>query len=282
MFRITDTRQLSEDVFEMTIEAPRIAAKVAAGQFFIVRPCENGERIPFTFSDWNAQEGWIRFVYVRVGKSTHLLSRLSGGDEVADVVGPLGTPSHIESGNWVLIGGGAGIATTYPIARALCDCGGEVTVISGARSKDLLIMQDEFAALPLYEHIVMTDDGSAGAKGLVTEPLRRLCERKDPLHRLDQGLAVGPAPMMKFCCLTAADFGLPMTVSLNPMMVDGTGMCGSCRCSVGGETKFACIDGPDFDGHAVDWEEMMLRQRTYYSAERAAAQRYDKECQCER
>jgi ferredoxin--NADP+ reductase len=277
MFPIIHTRQLSESVFEMGVQAPAIARKARAGQFLMLRIREGGERIPLTFSDWSADEGWIRFIYMRVGKTTHELSHLQAGDSLTDVVGPLGVPTHTEGvGRVAVVGGGVGAAVAYPVARAMAAAGAEVTVILGARNAELLILEDAFRALPLAELIVMTDDGSAGDKGLVTAPLKRLCET----GALDNSMAIGPAIMMKFCAATTRESGVPCTVSLNPIMVDGTGMCGACRVTVGGETKFGCVDGPDFDGHLVDFEELMSRQRVYTDLEREADTEYAGSCSC--
>lgn len=277
MFPIVHARQLSDAVFEMGVHAPAIARKARAGQFLILRVDENGERIPLTFSDWSAEEGWIRFIFMRVGKTTHRLSHLSVGDSLADVVGPLGVPTHVDAlGRVAIVGGGVGAAVAYPVARAMCDAGNEVTVILGARNADLLILEDEFRSLPLKELVITTDDGSAGRSGLVTAPLKELCEA----GAVDASMAIGPAIMMKFCVATAREHGVPCVVSLNPIMVDGTGMCGACRVSVGGETKFGCVDGPDFDGHLVDFEELMSRQRVYADDERLADAEYHQECSC--
>jgi len=277
MFRIVHKRQLSDAVFEMGVEAPKIAAKARAGQFLMVRTDENGERIPLTFSDWSAEEGWIRFIFMRVGKTTHALSHLEVGDMLADVVGPLGVPTHTEgAGRVAIVGGGVGVAVAYPVARAMCAAGGDVTVIVGARNAELLILEDELRALPLRELVICTDDGSAGRKGLVTAPLKELCEG----GKLDAAFAVGPAIMMKFAAATTREYDVPTTVSLNPIMVDGTGMCGACRVTVGGETKFGCVEGPDFDGHAVDFEELMSRQRIYSDIEREADADYSRGCRC--
>ena len=277
MFPIVHKRQLSEGVFEMGVQSPRIAAKASAGQFLMLRIGEQGERIPLTFSDWSADEGWIRFIFMRVGRTTHELSHLDVGDGLEDVVGPLGTPTHTDGlGRIAVVGGGVGAAVAYPVARAMAAAGGEVTVILGARNADLLVLAEEFRVLPLAELIVVTDDGSAGEKGLVTAPLSRLCEA----GALDHAFAVGPAVMMKFCAATTRGFGVPTTVSLNPIMVDGTGMCGACRISVDGVMKFGCVDGPDFDGHAVDFEELMSRQRIYVDDERLADAEYSRSCSC--
>jgi len=277
MFEVLAARQLSDAVFEMTVKAPALAAKARAGQFFILRVDATGERVPFTFLDWSAGEGWIRFIFMRVGATTHRLSHLAAGDTLADVVGPLGIPSHAGGlGRVVVVGGGVGAAVAYPVARAMCAAGDKVTVILGARNSELLILEDEFRALPLQRLVVMTDDGSAGEKGLVTHPLKAVCESGGAEHVM----AIGPAIMMKFCAETTREFQVPTVVSLNPIMVDGTGMCGACRVTVGGEMKFGCVDGPDFDGHLVDFEELMSRQRVYVDDERIADAEYSKGCAC--
>jgi ferredoxin--NADP+ reductase len=277
VFPIVHTRQLSDSVFEMTVAAPAIAAKVRAGQFLILRVDEAGERIPLTFSDWSSDEGWVRFIFMRVGKTTHKLSHLAAGDALLDVVGPLGKPTHVDGlGRVAVVGGGVGAAVAYPVARAMAAAGDDVTVILGARNRDLLILEDEFRALPLKDLVVCTDDGSAGRKDLVTAPLKELCEAGS----IDHAMAIGPAIMMKFCAATTRDFAVPTTVSLNPIMVDGTGMCGACRVSVGAKTLFGCVDGPDFDGHLVDFEELMSRQRVYADVEREAAADFESECAC--
>ena len=279
MFEVLATRQLSDAVFEMKVSAPAVAAKAAAGQFFILRVDADGERVPFTFSDWSADEGWIRFIFMRVGLTTHKLTHLAAGDFLADVVGPLGVPTHVGGlGRVAVVGGGVGAAVAYPVARAMCAAGDDVTVILGARNSELLILEDEFRALPLKELVVMTDDGSAGRHGLVTAPLKEMCEAAS----IDHAMAIGPAIMMKFCAATTRDFAVPTVVSLNPIMVDGTGMCGACRVSVGGVMKFGCVDGPDFDGHLVDFEELMSRQRVYVDDERLADAEYSKGCSCGR
>jgi ferredoxin--NADP+ reductase len=275
--RIVHKRQLSDAVFELGVEAPKVARKVRAGQFLMLRVAEGGERIPLTFSDWSAEEGWVRFIFMRVGKTTHQLSHLEVGDEIADLAGPLGVPTRVEGlGRVAVIGGGVGAAVAYPVARAMAAAGNDVTAILGARTADLLVLEDELRELPLRDVIVMTDDGSAGEKGLVTAPLARLAEAGE----IDHVFAVGPAIMMKFCAASARERSVPCTVSLNPIMVDGTGMCGACRVTVGGETKFGCVDGPDFDGLAVDWEELMSRQRIYADDERLADAEYSRGCSC--
>ena len=279
MFEVLATRQLSDAVFEMKVSAPAVATKAAAGQFFILRVDADGERVPFTFSDWSADEGWIRFIFMRVGLTTHKLTHLAAGDFLEDVVGPLGVPTHVGGlGRVAVVGGGVGAAVAYPVARAMCAAGDEVTVILGARNSELLILEDEFRALSLKELVVMTDDGSAGRHGLVTAPLKEMCEAGS----IDHVMAIGPAIMMKFCAATTRDFAVPTVVSLNPIMVDGTGMCGACRVSVDGVMKFGCVDGPDFDGHLVDFEELMSRQRVYVDDERLADAEYSKGCSCGR
>jgi ferredoxin--NADP+ reductase len=277
MFEVLAVRQLSDAVFEMKVAAPAVAAKAHAGQFFILRVDADGERVPFTFSDWSAEEGWIRFIFMRVGLTTHKLTHLAAGDFLADVVGPLGIPTHVGGlGRVAVVGGGVGAAVAFPVARAMCAAGDEVTVILGARNSELLILEDEFRALPVKELIVTTDDGSAGLHGLVTAPLKAMCEA----GAIDRAMAIGPAIMMKFCAATTREFAVPTIVSLNPIMVDGTGMCGACRVSVGGVMKFGCVDGPDFDGHLVDFEELMSRQRVYVDDERLADAEYSKGCSC--
>ncbi len=261
----------------MGVRAPHVAKKVRAGQFLILRTDEHGERVPLTFSDWSAEEGWVRFIFMRVGKTTHKLSHLEVGDSLADLTGPLGVPTHVGGlGRVVVVGGGVGAAVAYPVARAMAAVGNVVSVILGARSHDLLILEDEFRALPLKGLVICTDDGSAGRKDLVTAPLKEMCLSGE----IDHAMAIGPAMMMRFCAATTKEAGVPCTVSLNPIMVDGTGMCGACRVSVGGETKFGCVDGPDFDGHLVDFEELMSRQRVYVDDERLADAEYSRECGC--
>lgn len=276
MFPIVHKRRLSRSVYEMGVEAPAVARKAQAGQFFILRTDEEGERIPLTFSDWDPESGVISFIFMRVGKTTHQLSHLEVGDALADVTGPLGVPTHVEDqGRVAVVGGGVGAAVAYPVARAMQEAGAEVTVILGARNAELLILEAELRSLGV-EVIVVTDDGSAGRKALVTEPLRELCET----GAIDNAMAIGPTIMMRFCAETCAEHDVPCMVSLNPIMVDGTGMCGSCRVTVGGETKFVCVDGPDFDGHEVDFGELMSRQRVYADEERLSDAEYDEECSC--
>jgi ferredoxin--NADP+ reductase len=274
-FEVIHKRRLSESVYEFGVAAPDIASKVRAGQFLILRVGANGERIPLTFSEWDAAEGWVRFIFMVVGKTTRKLAELEPGEHLTDLVGPLGIPTHVGGlGRVAVVGGGVGAAVAYPVARAMTAAGDEVTVILGARNEALLVLREEFEALPGARLIVMTDDGSAGRKGLVTHPLKELCEAGE----IDHAMAIGPAIMMRFCAETCIELGVPVTVSLNPIMVDGTGMCGACRVSVGGEVRFACVDGPDFDGALVDFEELTNRQRVYVDAEREADGAYQREC----
>ena len=275
-FRIVTRRRLSEAVFEMTVQSPDIAAKVQAGQFLVLRVDACGERIPLTFSDWDAEAGTVSFIFMVVGKTTRKLASLDVGDHLADLAGPLGLPTRVGGlGRVVVIGGGVGAAVAYPVASAMQRAGDDVTVVLGARTADLLVLREEFEALGV-RLVIVTDDGSAGRKGLVTMPLKELAEAGD----VDHVMAVGPAIMMKFCAATATEHGVPVTVSLNPIMVDGTGMCGACRVTVGGEVRFACVDGPDFDGALVDFEELMNRQRVYVDAERESDTTYQRECAC--
>lgn len=270
MNRIIAKRLLSEDVYRIEVEAPDIARERRAGQFVIVQAdTEWGERIPLTIADADPERGSIVLVFQTVGASTHKLARKEPGDEIA-VLGPLGNPTHIENfGHAVCVGGGIGVAPLHPIVQALKAAGNRLTVIIGARTRSLLILEEEMRALA-DELIVVTDDGSAGRKALVTEPLKELCQR-DP--KPDLAVAIGPPIMMKFCAETTRPFGVHTVVSLNTIMIDGTGMCGGCRVSVGGETKFVCVDGPEFDGHKVDFDQMMRRLRAYKSIEDAAHER---------
>ncbi len=265
MNRILEKKQLSEQVFEMVIEAPYIAQSRKAGQFIIVQiDTEWGERIPLTIADADPKKGTITMVFQAVGASTKKLALKEAGDSVENVLGPLGNPTHIEKfGTVICVGGGIGVAPLYPIVQALKNAGNTVKVIIGARNKDLVIFEDRMKALA-DEVTVVTDDGSYGRKALVTEPLKEYCSR-DP--KPDMVVAIGPPIMMKFCVQTTKEFDVPTIVSLNTIMIDGTGMCGGCRVNVGGETKFVCVDGPEFDGHQVDFENMMLRLRAYKDKE---------------
>jgi len=258
------------------IEAPKVARKAQPGQFVVIRLDEKGERIPVTVADWDREEGSVTIVVMEVGTTTYRLGLLNTGDSIADFVGPLGVPTHIEKfGTVVCVAGGFAIAVVTPIARALKTAGNRVISIMGARSKDLLFWEEKlrYASDQL---IVTTDDGSYGRKALVTEPLKELLEAE----RIDRVIAIGPTIMMKFCAKTTEPFGIKTIVSLNPIMVDGTGMCGCCRVSVGGVTKFACVDGPDFDGHEVDWDLLFARQRIYLDEEKHSFELWQKQCRC--
>ena len=277
MFKILKKTQFSETVFEFRVEAPRMARHAHAGQFLMVRMNETGERVPFTFANWNPDEGWVEFIFMVIGKTTRCLSKLNEGDYILDITGPLGCPTEIEGDRIAILGGGVGLAIAYPVARTMCAAGKKVSVIMGARTKDLLLLTEQFEALPLENLFITTDDGSAGEKGVVTAPLERLCEAGE----IDSAFAVGPVPMMKFSALTCQKHNVPIVASLNPIMVDGTGMCGCCRVEVGGKTKFACVDGPDFDATQVDWDDLAKRQATYRPEEAASIEHLEKECACQ-
>lgn len=260
MYKIVKKQQLNDSVVRLDIEAPFIAKKAKAGQFIILRIDEQGERMPLTIADTDEEAGTVTIIFQIVGQTTMLLSQMKEGDALLDFVGPLGMAT--EFGNVkkaCVIGGGVGNAIAYPSAKALYNMGVEVDVIAGFRSKDIVILEDEFKDVcnNLY---VTTDDGSYGEKGLVTEKLKSLIEAG---NNYDLVIAIGPIPMMKFVSLTTKPYGIKTLVSLNPIMIDGTGMCGGCRVTVGGEIKFACVDGPDFDGHQVDYDELMKRNGTY-------------------
>ncbi len=267
MTKILSKSLLSAEVYRIEVEAPLVARERRAGQFVIVQSDDEfGERIPLTIADADPSKGSITLVFQTVGASTHALAAKEIGDPIT-LLGPLGNPTHIENfGKAVCVGGGIGLAPLHPIVAALKAAGNKVTVIAGARTKDLLIMQEELAALA-DEFIVVTDDGSAGRKALVTEPLKEICASAAPP---DIVVAIGPPIMMKFCAETTRPFGVKTLVSLNTIMIDGTGMCGGCRVSVGGETRFVCVDGPEFDGHLVDWDGMMSRLRSYKQQEEDA------------
>jgi ferredoxin--NADP+ reductase len=269
MHEVLERRQLSEQVFRVRIRAPEIAEERRPGQFVILQLDDNfGERIPLTIADADPDEGSITFIFQAVGKTTKVLSSYRPGQEVTNVLGPLGEPTHIENfGRVVCVGGGIGVAPLHPIARALKEAGNHVTIIIGARNKELVILEEEMASIA-DELIVATDDGSYGRKALVTEPLKEQCEM-DPAP--DLAVAIGPPVMMKFAAETTRPYGVPTVVSLNTIMVDGTGMCGGCRVTVGGKTKFVCVDGPEFDGHAVDFDNMLRRLSAYKDQESAAS-----------
>ncbi len=266
MNKILHKEQLSETVYLMRLEAPLIAQERLPGQFIILQvEADFGERIPLTIADADIAEGSITVVYQAVGKTTRLLAELEVGECVEALVGPLGTPTHIENvGSVVCVGGGIGVAPLYPIARALKEAGNHVTVILGARNKELLILEDKMAAIA-DELIICTDDGSYGQKDLVTKPLDKICAKR---NKPDLAVVIGPPLMMKFCSMTTRPYDVPTVVSLNAIMVDGTGMCGGCRVTVGDETKFVCVDGPEFNGHEVDFENLVNRLSAYKEQEK--------------
>ena len=272
MYKIVKKQPLNPTVTRMEIEAPLIAKKAKPGQFIILRVDENGERIPLTVAGYDREKGTVTIIFQIVGATTEKLNHLNEGECLHDFVGPLGVPTHVDGLKKVcVIGGGVGCAIALPIAEELHAMGAEVTSIIGFRNQDLVILEDEFKACS--DHFtLMTDDGSYGEKGNVTAPLKTLLENGE---RFDEVIAIGPLIMMKFVCLTTKEYDQKTVVSMNPIMVDGTGMCGGCRLTVGGKTKFACVDGPDFDGHEVDFDEAMSRSHSYTSFERHA---YEEAC----
>jgi len=271
VYEILLKQDLVPNIHLFKVRVPNVAKKAQPGQFVVIRIDEKGERIPLTIADWDREEGSVTIVFMEVGTTTHRLALLKEGDFITDFIGPLGLPTHIDKfGTVVCVAGGFAVATIMPIARAMKEKGNKVISIMGARSKDLLFWEDELRSVS-DQLIVTTDDGSYARKGLVTEPLKELLEGNDPIDRV---IAIGPSIMMKFCAKTTQPFGVKTIVSLNPIMVDGTGMCGCCRVCVGGVTKFACVDGPDFDGHQVDWDLLFARQRIYLDEEKCSFERW--------
>ena len=273
MNKIISKKRLSDNVYRMDIEAPLVASERKAGQFIIIMvDADMGERIPLTIADADAAKGTITIIFQTVGATTMKLSRLEVGDSVAAVLGPLGRPTSIRGengekpGRVVCVGGGIGVAPMHPIAQALKAAGNEVTIIMGARNESLFVMKDEMRAIAGDRLILITDDGSSGRKGLVTDPLKELCAAGS----VDEVIAIGPPIMMKFCALATKPYGVKTVASLNTIMIDGTGMCGGCRVTVGGETKFVCVDGPEFDAHLVDWDLMLKRMGAFKPQEAAA------------
>ena len=265
MYKILRKKVLNPTVTLMDVEAPLIAKKAEPGQFIILRVDEAGERIPLTIADYDREAGTITIIFQIVGATTEKLNQLNEGEYIHDFVGPLGVPSHTEGLKKVaVVGGGVGCAIAYPIAKKLHALGAEVHSIVGFRNKDLVILEDEFAAVSDVMKM-MTDDGSHGEKGLVTNALAALIEEGNVY---DEVITIGPLIMMKFVCKLTKEHNIPTVVSMNPIMIDGTGMCGGCRLTVGGETKFACVDGPDFDGHLVDFDEAIERSSMYRDFER--------------
>jgi len=270
MYQVLLKEDLVAKIHLFQIAAPNVAKKAQAGQFVVIRIDEKGERIPLTIADWNREDGSVTVVFMEVGTTTHRLARLKEGDSIANFIGPLGKPTHIDNfGTVVCVAGGFAVATIYPIARALKEKGNRVISIMGARNKDLIFWEDKLRSAS-DQLIVTTDDGSYARKGLVTEPLKELLEAGG----VDRVIAIGPSIMMKFSAKTTEPFGVKTIVSLNPIMVDGTGMCGCCRVSVGDATRFVCVDGPDFDGHQVDWDLLLARQRIYLDEEKLSFERW--------
>lgn len=271
MFKIVRREEMAEGTVILNeIEAPLIARKAKPGQFVILKANETGERIPLTMANTDPEKGTITIIYMVVGKSTALFKTLQVGDGYQDIIGPLGKATHLEKvGKVVCVGGGTGIAVLYPITRALKEIGNHVIGIVGARTKDLLILEDQMTEAS-HELHVCTDDGSYGHKGFVTDVLKKILDEGD----VAQVVAIGPVPMMKFVSKMTKEYGVSTLVSLNPIMIDGTGMCGGCRVSVGGKTKFACVDGPEFDGHQVDYDELMQRLQAYAEDEKKAYEAY--------
>lgn len=271
MFEIVGKKELTHLVWQIEIKAPRIAKKRKAGQFVLLRMNEQGERIPLTIVNSDDEAGTITVIVQEVGKSTSILGGMKVGSLILDVVGPLGMPTHIENyGTVVCVGGGIGTAVTYPIGAALKEAGCKVISIVGSRSKDLLILEDEMRGVSDELHIT-TDDGSSGHHGFVTDVLGEFI--KEGL-KIDLVIAVGPIPMMRAVSEVTRPSAINTMVSLNPIMVDGTGMCGACRVTIGGENKFVCVDGPEFDGHLVDFEELIMRNRSYFKEEKMAVEEY--------
>lgn len=267
MYRIVKKESLNPTVTRLVVEAPAVARKAEPGQFIILRVDEDGERIPLTVADFDRDAGTVTVIFQIVGATTEKLNHKSEGDFICDFVGPLGVATHTDGLKKVaVIGGGVGCAIAYPIAKKLHQLGCEVHSIVGFRNKDLVILEDDFAAVS-DKLCMMTDDGSHGQKGLVTDALRALI---DSGEKYDQVITIGPLIMMKFVCALTKEYGISTVASMNPIMIDGTGMCGGCRLKVGGETKFACVDGPDFDGHLIDFDEAIARSSMYRPFERKA------------
>lgn len=275
MFKIIEKKFLSENVARLVIEAPYIAKSRRAGHFIILRIDKNGERIPLTISDANVEKGTISLIVQRVGVSSHKLCAMNAGDFILDVVGPLGKATHIANVGTVLCaGGGVGVAPLFPIVQAMKLAGNRVITIIAARNKDLVILENEMAEYS-DELIVMTDDGSKGTKGLVTQGMEEVILRE----KVNEAIVIGPAIMMKFAALTTKKYDIPTMASLNTIMVDGTGMCGACRVSVGGKTEFVCVDGPEFDAHKVNFDEMLSRLGAYKDKESENYEAYVKSCE---
>ncbi|MBC8529666.1 sulfide/dihydroorotate dehydrogenase-like FAD/NAD-binding protein [Christensenellaceae bacterium NSJ-44] len=273
MFEIVKKEPLNATVTKMVVKAPLIARKAQPGQFIIFRALPDSERIPLTIADYDREKGTVTIIFQIVGRGTMELNTLNVGDSINDFVGPLGTPSHLDGLKKVaVVGGGVGCAIAYPVAKKLHKMGAQVHAITGFRNKELVILEQDFRDISDVYKIV-TDDGSYGEKGLVTDALEQLIKEG---NQYDEVFAIGPLIMMKFVCLLTKKYGIKTVVSMNPIMIDGTGMCGGCRLTVGGETKFACVDGPDFDGHLVDFDEAMKRGAMYRQFE---AREREEECE---
>jgi ferredoxin--NADP+ reductase len=272
VFRILEKREMAErTVCEFKIEAPDIARKAKPGQFVVIRANETGERIPLTMAGTDPEAGTINIIFQVVGKTTALLRSLGEDDEILDIIGPLGVPTHVEKlGAVICVGGGTGVAVMYPITKAYKEAGNHVIAIIGARTKDLLILEEEMTAAS-HDLRVTTDDGSYGHHGFVTDVLKQILDERDDVKLV---VGIGPVPMMKFLCKMTKEYEVKTVVSLNPIMVDATGMCGACRVSVGGRTRFCCVDGPEFDGHAVDFDELVKRQRAYLTEEKVSMDQF--------
>ena len=281
MIPILSKKELAPSIYEMVVRHPRLAKKARPGHFVIVMTDEHGERIPLTIADYDANAGTITLVIMAIGTSTRKLVSFNPGDELFALIGPLGHNSEIENfGTAIMVAGGVGTAPIYPIARALKEAGCKVVSIQGARSQNLLFWQDRLRSVS-DDYIIMTDDGSAGTKGLVTDALRELLQDNVPKLGTPEAVGciytIGPAIMMKFCAETSRPFGVRTIASLNSVMIDGTGMCGGCRVRVGGKTRFTCVDGPEFDAHEIDWDIVMSRQKVYCEAERCSLEKYVQE-----
>ncbi|MDR1019390.1 MAG: sulfide/dihydroorotate dehydrogenase-like FAD/NAD-binding protein [Synergistaceae bacterium] len=271
MFRILSKERIAPKEYDFWVDAPRIAARAMPGQFVVLRLGERGERIPLTIADFDREKGSIRLIFQVIGKTTAAMASLEAGDSILDISGPLGTPSEIGPiGTVLAVGGGVGIAALFPIIRGLKEAGNRVITVLGGRTSELVIMKDECSRYS-DELIVTTDDGSEGRKGLVTDAMKMVVGRGE---KVDHCWAIGPTIMMKFCAKTAVELGLPIWVSMNPVMVDGTGMCGCCRLTVEGQIKFGCVDGPEFDGSKVNWDEFMGRMSQYKEEERVSTEKY--------
>lgn len=279
MFTIVERSELNPTVTKLVVKAPLIAKKAQPGQFVILRACADSERIPLTIADQDPAAGTVTVIFQVVGAGTMQLNGLAVGDALHDFVGPLGRPTELEGLKKVaVVGGGVGCAIAYPVLKKFHDCGAEVHAVVGFKNKDVVILEDKFKSASDVMKLV-TDDGSYGEKGLVTDALKQLIEEG---NQYDEIFAIGPAIMMKFVSKTTEPYGIPTTVSMSPIMVDGTGMCGCCRVEVGGETKFACVDGPDFDASAVDWDDLAKRQASYRAEEALSTKRHEEACACQK